>query len=64
MRKAVYHFRAYDFNGGYIPHATNVEIVGESDKSYKVKFLQCGPNNRPPGTTTWVKKQHVKPINN
>lgn len=64
MRKAVYHFRAYDFQGGYTPYSTNVEIIDESDKSYKVKFLQCGPNKQLPGTITWVRKQHVKPINN
>ena len=61
MRKAVYHYRDYDINGGYTPRETKVEIVDETAKSYTIKFIQCGPNKQLPGTITWVKKKHVKP---
>lgn len=63
MRVGVYHYKEYDFSGGYVPHSTNVEIVDESEKSYKVKFLQCGPRKQVPGTITWVSKKFVKTIN-
>lgn len=59
MKKGVYTFRVTDFQGGYITHTTSVEIIGETDKSYKVRFLGFGINGTRPGYETYVRKKAV-----
>lgn len=60
MKKATYYYRTYDYQGGYKPHTMGVEVVGESPKSYQIKYLEFHANGSRPGTLTWVRKNKVK----
>lgn len=60
MKTATYHYRTYDYQGGYNPHTMRVEVIGESAKSYHIKYLEFHANGSRPGTLTWVRKDKVK----
>lgn len=60
MQRAVYKCKVPDYNGGFKEYSIIVDIVGESAKSYKVKYLQLGYNNQPAGTVKWVRKHNIK----
>ena len=60
MKTATYHYRTYNYQGGYIPHTMRVEIIGESAKSYHVKYLEFHANGSRPGTLSWVRKDKLK----
>lgn len=62
MKTATYHFRLSDFRGGYTPHQIKVEIIGESEKSYLVKYLEPGTFGQYAGATKWVRKRNVTDI--
>ena len=57
---AVYHFKVTDFQGGYISLTARVEVIGETAKSYRIKFLEFGPNGHRPGDITLVRKKAVR----
>lgn len=57
---AVYHFKVTDFQGGYISLTARVEVVGETAKSYRIKFLEFGPNGHRPGDITCVSKRSIR----
>ena len=44
----------------YAPQEMRVEVIGETDKSYNVKYLEFHANGRRPGSTAWVQKRKVK----
>lgn len=58
--KAVYRYKTTDFQGGYIVHETPVEIIGETDKSYKVRFLSYSARGHRPNDVTFVGKKAVR----
>ena len=58
--KATYHFKVTDFQGGYIDLTARVEVIGETEKSYLVRFIECGPNGHRPGDTSYVRKKAVR----
>lgn len=41
-------------------HTTSVEVVGETEKSYKVKLLNFGPYSTRPGSVIYVRKKSVR----
>lgn len=57
---AMYLFKVPDFQGGYFGHAVRVEVIGETNKSYRIKFLEFGPNGHRPGDVTCVSKKSVR----
>jgi hypothetical protein len=59
MRTAIYRYRSIDYKGVLIPHATKVEIIGESDKSYLVRYLEPGARKQPVGSLKWVRKRNI-----
>lgn len=59
MKTATYHYRLSDYQGGYTSHSVKVEIIGESEKSYLVKYLEPGTFGQYVGTTKWVRKRNV-----
>jgi hypothetical protein len=36
MKTATYHYILSNYRGGYTNHSVKVEIIGESEKSYRV----------------------------
>lgn len=60
--KGVYTYRVADFQGGYLTLTTDVEIIGETEKSYRIKFLGFGANGTPPGYVTYVRKHFVRVV--
>lgn len=62
MKTATYHYRLSDYQGGYTSHTVKVEIIGESDKSYQVKYLEPGSFGQYVGTVKWVRKRNVSSI--
>lgn len=60
MRTATYHYRLSDYRGGYTAHTVKVEIIGESDKSYQIRYLEPGSFGQYVGTVKWVRKRNVK----
>jgi hypothetical protein len=60
MRTATYHYRLSDYRGGFIAHAVKVEIIGESDKSCQIRYLEPGTSGQYEGTVKWVRKRNVK----
>lgn len=44
----------------YTPHTLRVDIIGETEKMYEVKYLEFHANGAPPGYTTRVRKYKVK----
>lgn len=61
MRTAVYHYKTYDFQGGFRAWQMRVEIVGETAKSYKVRYLEPHANGTRPGAIAWVRKTNITP---
>lgn len=62
MKTATYHYRLSDYRGGYTSHRIKVEIIGESDKSYLVKYLEPGTFGQHVGTTKWVRKRNITDV--
>lgn len=60
MKTATYYYRTYNYQGGYVPHTMRVEVIGESAKSYHVKYLEFHANGSRPGTLSWVRKDKIK----
>ena len=56
--KATYHFSQSLFGKGYQRYAINVEVLGETDKSYKIRLLQPTCNRRC-GDVIWVRREHI-----
>lgn len=60
MRTATYHYRISDYKGGFTAHTIKVEIIGESNKSYQIRYLEPGSFGQYVGTVKWVRKRNVK----
>lgn len=58
-QKATYRYKTTDFQGGYIPFESRVEVIGESDKSYLIRFLEFSARGHRPGDTARVGKKSV-----
>lgn len=43
----------------YTKHRLHVEVLGETAKSYLVKYLSFHHNGTAPGYKTWVRKRKV-----
>lgn len=56
--KARYRFRQYLFGKGYQSYEINVEVLDESDRSFKIKLLQPTCTRRC-GDVIWVRKNNV-----
>ena len=54
-----YGYSVPKFDGTFIRRESKVKIIDETDKSYKVKFLEF-TDKRKPGDTAWVTKRKVK----
>ena len=54
-----YGYSVPKFDGTFIHRESKVKIIDETDKSYKVKFLEFIDKHKP-GDTTWVSKRKVK----
>lgn len=59
MRTATYRFKQFHFAQHVATHKVWVEIVEESTKTFKVKFLQPCPTGRPKGTQIRARKHNV-----
>lgn len=59
MKTATYHYKLSDYRGGYTSHSVKVEIIGESEKSYRVRYLEPGTFGQYAGTVKWVRKRSV-----
>ncbi|CCZ08596.1 uncharacterized protein BN783_00532 [Odoribacter sp. CAG:788] len=59
MKTAIYNCKLSDYQGGYTLNPIKVEILDESDKSYRVKYLEPGAFGQYVGTTKWVRKYSV-----
>ena len=46
-------------NFEYVGYTMRVEVLGETPKMYKVKYLEFHANGAPPGTITNVQKRNV-----
>lgn len=44
----------------YVPYNMRVEIIGETTKMYKIKYLDYHHNGAPPGHTTKVLKKNIR----
>jgi hypothetical protein len=62
MITATYHYRTSNYRGGYTSHLIRVEIIDESDKSYRVKYLEPGTFGQYAGTVKWVRKRNLSNI--
>lgn len=62
MITATYHYTLSDFRGGYTAHSVKVEIIGESQKSYQIRYLEPGTFGQYVDTVKWVRKRNVKNI--
>lgn len=51
--------KLFNYTRRYAAHKVQVEIIGESAKSYHVKLLECGPLGQQIGTTYWPRKRNV-----
>jgi len=63
MITGTYHYSllvGYWPNKVYEPHAAEVEILGESPKSYLVRFLKRHPDDTTTMSTRWVRKRKVE----
>jgi len=60
MNTGTYHLKEFTFNNGFVSHYIRVEVIGESNKSYQVKYLQPGLNGQGVGTVKWVRKHNIK----
>lgn len=54
-----YGYSVPKFDGTFIRRESKVKIIDETDKSYKVEFLEF-TDKRKPGDTAWVSKRKVK----
>lgn len=43
----------------YVGYSMRVEVLGETAKTYKIKYLEFHANGAPPGTITNVRKRNV-----
>lgn len=59
MKTATYRYKLSDYRGGYTSHSVKVEIIGESEKSYRVRYLEPGTFGQYAGTVKWVRKRSV-----
>lgn len=68
MKRGTYHYTVWhpsSYLGGkfrlpyFTKHNLRVEVVDETDKSYKVKFLAFHEDGRAPGTIARAKKEKV-----
>lgn len=62
MKTATYNYRLTDFQGGYTAHSLRVEIIGESEKSYQIRYLEPGAYGAYVGTVKWVRKRNISNI--
>lgn len=62
MLAAIYRMRVFDYDAGYTSFYVRVEVIGESNKSYRIRFMQQSNGERV-GTTKWVRKYNVKIVN-
>lgn len=62
MKTATYHYILSNYRGGYTNHSVKVEIIGESEKSYRVRYLEPGTFGQHVDTVKWVRKRNVRDI--
>lgn len=60
MRTGIYTYRMIDFRGGYITRTTPVEILGETQRSYKIRLIGYGAYGAAPGRVMYVRKRSVR----
>lgn len=58
-KPAIYYFSFPDFKGHFKPHSTEVEVIGETEKSYRI-VLKSPIRVRFVGDELWVAKRKVK----
>lgn len=51
--------KLFNYTDQYATYKVQVEIIGESAKSYHVKLLERGPLGQQIGTTYWPRKRNV-----
>ncbi len=61
MRKGTYYYRRYDFNGGYTRLSLRVEILAETERCYRIKYLEFHADGSRPGTIIRARKKNVRP---
>lgn len=59
MKIGTYIMKLFNYTDQYVTHKVQVEIIGESAKSYHVKLLERGPLGQQIGTTYWPRKRNV-----
>lgn len=61
MKRGLYLYTMfYPSDNSRTNHTLPVEIIGETVKSYRVKYLSYHQNGNGPGYTTWVCRRKVK----
>ena len=59
MRTCIDTYRLTDFHGGFTTHSTPAEIIGETEKSYRIRLIGCGARGAAPGQVMYVRKKSV-----
>ena len=61
MKRGTYHYTVRNPQDlTYTRHFLAVEILEETVKSYRVRYLSYHQNGNGPGYVTWVQRRHVK----
>ena len=63
MKLGIYHYhvlRRGSFPAQFDSFKMPVKILGESETQFKVEFVHPHKDGRKVGTTTWVKKKHIR----
>lgn len=60
MKLGTYRYKHYNvFTREFTAHTLRVEIIGESEKRYQVRYMGFHANGQRPNYTTWVGKNKV-----
>ena len=57
--RATYNYKRYGYERGIKTYAVPVEVLGETNSSYKVKLLMSNIRGRHHGDIIWVRKTSV-----
>lgn len=61
MKRGLYFYTMFHtVDNSRTNHKLPVEIIGETKKSYHVRYLSYHQNGHGPRYTTWVQRRHVK----
>jgi len=56
---AIYRYKQYMYDDDYTVHTMRVEVLGETEKSYKIRFKEFHTNGARPGTVIWARKRNI-----